>query len=109
MKSSNRPQACTDVSDAPYRLNPLKAPALLRVPGNKDYLVDNLFERIDQAFNECPALVGKKIFLLPVCTTGLASHKDDCRSHCGAPFIFLSGLVLSCRQEYLADIQRGAL
>jgi hypothetical protein len=108
MKASNRPKTCTDVSDAPYPLNPLKAPALLRVPGNKDYLVDNLFERIDQAFNECPALVGKKIFLLPVCTTGLASHQDDSCSHSGAPFIFLSGLVLSCRQEYLTEVHKEA-
>ncbi len=75
MKASDRSYPLTDIGDATDSLDLPEPFALFRISGNKDNLIDYLMERINQAFNECPAKVRKKILLLPVCTPGFTTNQ----------------------------------
>lgn len=104
MKAPDRPYPLTDIGDAPDSLDLPEPFALFRISGNKDNFIDYLMERINQAFNECPAKVRKKILLLPVCTPGFTTNQYDCRSQCATPFIPSLPLQIYSGQEYFMNM-----
>jgi hypothetical protein len=85
MEPADWPDTGPDIGNAPCISNVFEAPALLRITGYENYLVDYTGQGIDQPFNKCLPLEGEEIFLLPVCPAGFATDKDDCRSQCPPP------------------------
>ena len=85
MKSADGTDPRADIRNTPDPVHFPKAPALFRVTGNKNDLIDHFLQRIDQALNKRPALVPEEIFLLPVGPPGFSPDKDDCRPQDGSP------------------------
>jgi hypothetical protein len=78
MQTPDRSDSRPDIGDAPDSPDAGKPFTLFRVPGNEDNLIDNLPEGINQPFDKCPAMVGKKILFLPICTACLTPNQDYC-------------------------------